>query len=71
MHRYQNADVLVTWDKAVCTHAGECVRGLPAVFNIRKTPWVNVDAATAEQIEAAIARCPSGALRFTRRGEQA
>jgi Iron-binding zinc finger CDGSH type/Divergent 4Fe-4S mono-cluster len=31
-------------------------------------PWVTIDAARADEVEAAVALCPSGALRTRRRG---
>jgi len=30
----------VTYDPKVCAHAGECVRGLPAVFDSKASPWM-------------------------------
>lgn len=42
---YVNADILVRFDPRVCIHSGNCLRGLPVVFDLRKRPWVNVDAA--------------------------
>jgi uncharacterized Fe-S cluster protein YjdI len=38
------------------------VRGLHSVFDVQARPWVNVDAATPDEIVAQIAKCPSGAL---------
>jgi hypothetical protein len=38
------------------------------VFDDSRRPWVKVDAATADEVEAAVARCPSGALRTRRIG---
>jgi hypothetical protein len=38
------------------------------VFDDGRRPWVKVDAATADEVEAAVARCPSGALRTRRIG---
>jgi uncharacterized Fe-S cluster protein YjdI len=42
------------------------VRGLPAVFDVRRPDWVRPYAATADEVEAQVRRCPSGALQFTR-----
>jgi thiosulfate/3-mercaptopyruvate sulfurtransferase len=52
----------VTFDKTVCTHSAVCLRGLPAVFDVRRKRWVDVGAASPEDIAAQVARCPSGAL---------
>ena len=56
----------MTFDPNVCIHSGECVRGLPAVFDVLRKRWIAVEGASADEIEAQIARCPSGALQFVR-----
>ncbi len=66
LQSYSAPDFTVTFDPAICTHSGKCVRGLPAVFDVRRKRWVAVEAATGEQIEAQIRKCPSGALQFVR-----
>ena len=56
----------VTFDGTRCQHSGECVRGMPSVFDVSKRPWI--DPSTADTPEAAdhlrevVGRCPSGAL---------
>jgi len=64
---YSNDEITVHWDSAKCVHCGNCVRGLPAVFNLKQSPWVNVDGATTEAIVGQVDQCPSGALAYTRR----
>lgn len=59
---YTGRRVTVTYDPVRCRHFAECVRGLPQVFDTHKRPWVNVDAAPAEQVAEIVRRCPSGAL---------
>jgi uncharacterized Fe-S cluster protein YjdI len=66
IERYSNGKITVTYDPEVCTHAGRCVKGLPAVFDAKRTPWVDIDGASAEAIEAQVAKCPSRALGFKR-----
>jgi uncharacterized Fe-S cluster protein YjdI len=66
LHIYRGRDIVVTFDRQRCTHATECVRGLPAVFATGRRPWVQPDAATAEEVAAVVMRCPSGALHFER-----
>ena len=63
---YIGADITVTFDAEVCEHSGTCVRGLPEVFDVRKRPWIEPDAASVDRVAAAVDRCPSGALRYTR-----
>ncbi len=62
MHEYKGSKIIVRFDTAVCTHSGMCVKGLPGVFDVNKKPWVNVEGAGVEEIEAQVKRCPSGAL---------
>jgi uncharacterized Fe-S cluster protein YjdI/CDGSH-type Zn-finger protein len=66
--RYGNADVEVTWEPDLCIHTGVCLRALPAVFDTSRRPWIQVDGASAEEVMAAVAKCPTGALQ-ARAGE--
>lgn len=65
---YEGETITVTFDPALCTHSARCVRGLPAVFDVRRRTWVDVTAADAAAIAAQVARCPSGALQCERKG---
>ena len=60
--RYRNGELTVIWKPSLCQHTGICARGLPAVFAPRRQPWIDMNAASSEEIEAQVARCPSGAL---------
>jgi uncharacterized Fe-S cluster protein YjdI len=64
VQEYTNATIAVRFDPRVCVHSGNCVRGLRAVFDPQRRPWVNVEAANADAIAAQIDRCPSGALTY-------
>jgi uncharacterized Fe-S cluster protein YjdI len=66
---YETPEITVTFEPDLCIHSGNCVRGLPAVFDIRRKHWVRPEAASADAVEAQIARCPSGALKSYRPGE--
>ena len=61
---YKNDKLVVRYDPGVCIHAGECVRGLPSVFNLSKKPWVDVSGASAAAIIEQVKCCPSGALTY-------
>jgi len=65
---YATDEIVVEWEPRLCYHSQNCVRSLPQVFDDSRRPWVDVDAAAAEEIEAAVALCPSGALRTRRVG---
>lgn len=66
IRHYRGETIDVTYDARRCIHAAECVRGLPAVFDTRRRPWILPSAASADEIAKVVARCPSGALHFTR-----
>ena len=65
---YGTDEIVVEWEPRLCYHSQNCVRSLPQVFDDSRRPWIAVDAASAEEVEAAVARCPSGALRTRRVG---
>jgi uncharacterized Fe-S cluster protein YjdI len=65
---YATGEIVVEWEPRLCYHSQNCVRALPQVFDDNRRPWVKADAATADEVEAAVARCPSGALRTRRTG---
>jgi len=64
---YRGPIIDATFDAEVCAHAGECVRGMPEVFNVDARPWINGDVANtpeaAQKLRDVISRCPSGALK--------
>lgn len=63
---YATEEIVVEWHPALCFHSQNCVRALPAVFDSSRRPWIDVDAATADEIEEAVDACPSSALRLRR-----
>jgi uncharacterized Fe-S cluster protein YjdI len=64
MQEYRNDKIVVRYDPEICSHAGECVRGLPSVFNVSKNPWIDVNGASANAVAEQVKRCPSGALTY-------
>jgi CDGSH-type Zn-finger protein/uncharacterized Fe-S cluster protein YjdI len=66
VHEYPGAALTVRYDARRCIHAAECARGLPAVFDPERKPWVDADGAAADEIAAVIHRCPTGALTYLR-----
>ena len=63
---YKGQEITVTYDVARCIHAAICVKRLPAVFDVNKTPWVQPDHAEADAVATVVARCPTGALHAVR-----
>lgn len=65
---YTGRDIEIGFDMKRCIHARNCFLKLPQVFDPARRPWVDPDAAPAEEIAAMIRTCPSGALTFQRSG---
>ena len=59
---YKRLELTVHWDSDLCSHCGNCITGLPQVFNLLAKPWVNIQGATAQEIKDQVSQCPSGAL---------
>ena len=64
LQTYESGDIIVTFDPNLCIHSGVCVRGLPAVFDVRRQRWVRPENAPAGQVADQVRQCPSGALQF-------
>jgi CDGSH-type Zn-finger protein/uncharacterized Fe-S cluster protein YjdI len=61
---FGSEEIKVLYDTKRCIHVAECVNGLPEVFNPKRRPWVDADAAPASEIAEVIQRCPTGALQM-------
>jgi len=61
---YAAPGIVITWEAHRCQHAGECVRGLPRVFDTRARPWIDPAGADVEAIVEVVDRCPSYALGY-------
>ena len=66
VRHYASDAIDIRYEAHRCSHAAECVRGLPAVFDTKRRPWILPSAASADEIAKVIVRCPSGALHFDR-----
>ena len=64
--KYTNGEVTIVWKNTACIHSGNCFRGLPEVFDPRKTPWITPENSTTIKIITQVENCPSGALSFYR-----
>ncbi len=64
---YPGTDIEVAFDAGRCIHARNCYLKLPRVFDPERRPWVDPDAAPADEVAAMVRTCPSGALTFVRR----
>ena len=63
---YRGPAIEVGFDIDLCIHAAECTRGLSAVFDRARQPWILLDNANAEEVSAIVERCPTGALTYHR-----
>ncbi|MFO7544433.1 MAG: (4Fe-4S)-binding protein [Trueperaceae bacterium] len=61
---YRAEGITVYFDPRACWHTGDCLRGLPHVFDVGRKPWVRADLDTPERIAEQVRACPSGALSF-------
>lgn len=58
------ATMKLSWDSEVCTHSGNCVKGLPSVFKVADGEFViDESGANDDALQKAISGCPSGALK--------
>ena len=64
---YESYQIVVHWDSDKCVHSGRCIRGLAAVFNKEKHPWIDLTGDTAEAVIGQVGHCPSGALSITKK----
>jgi CDGSH-type Zn-finger protein/uncharacterized Fe-S cluster protein YjdI len=65
-HVFASPAITVTWIRQRCIHVAECVRGLPAVFEPGRVPWVEPAQAAADRVAEIVCRCPTGALHYER-----
>jgi len=60
--KYDNGEITVVWKPGLCAHSANCVKGLPAVFDVNAQPWINMRGAGTDAIINQVSNCPSGAL---------
>ena len=61
---YESDSLKVYWKPEICEHVGECVQGLPNVFNVNHKPWISIENAETKEIMRVIDTCPSKALTY-------
>ena len=65
---YEGKQIIVLDNRGTCCHFGNCTDHLPSVFHHEGDPFVTADGAGADEIEAIVRACPSGALGFIKDG---
>lgn len=63
---YETDAIAVHWDSTRCIHTARCIEALPEAFDVSHRPWIDVTAASADALAAAVRQCPTSALRYTR-----
>ena len=62
---YAGRKITIHDNRSICSHAGFCTDRLNSVFRLKAEPWIDSDAALAEEIIETIKKCPSGALSYS------
>jgi len=63
-------DIAIHFNLGICSHSAKCIMGLPEVFDVKRKPWIDPDAADVDEIMKVVATCPSGALSYTIDGQR-
>ncbi len=67
---FESEGIAIHDNRGICSHAGRCTDGLPAVFRLKTEPWIDPSGAPPDEIIAAIRKCPSGALSYSAGGAE-
>ncbi len=59
---YEGAEISITYNPRLCSHAAECARIAGHIFDSTAKPWVQLDNGTVDEVKAVVAACPSGAF---------
>lgn len=62
--KYDGQEVDVFFNKDICTHSQNCIKGNASVFDLERRPWILPDGAATSEVMEVIDRCPSGALKY-------
>jgi len=61
---YTNGEVSIVFQPKRCYHSERCIKGLPEVFNVQNSPWIDTSGAESSRIINQVKKCPSGALTY-------
>ncbi|WP_274476098.1 (4Fe-4S)-binding protein [Mangrovimonas aestuarii] len=67
---YTNGEVTIVWKPEMCIHSGICAGGLPDVFKPKERPWIDINAASTDELVKQVKHCPSGALSYYMNAEK-
>ena len=61
---FTNGEVTIVFVPKRCFHSERCIKGLPGVFNVENSPWIDANGAETSMIISQVKKCPSGALTY-------
>ena len=61
---YKNEEITVVWKPGQCAHSTNCWKSLLGVFDPRRKPWIDMQAADTDEIIKTVGNCPSHALSY-------
>lgn len=62
---YAGKNITIHDNRAICSHAAECVDNLSSVFKLNKKPWIDPGGATLDAVIETVRKCPSGPLSYS------
>jgi uncharacterized Fe-S cluster protein YjdI len=62
--KYHGDGIDIYYNKDICAHIGNCVRGNPEIFEVGRRPWIIPDNGSVENASCVVDTCPSGALKY-------
>lgn len=62
--KYTGEDIDIFYNKDLCQHVGNCTKGSPEIFEVKRRPWILADNDSVEKAADVINTCPSGALKY-------
>jgi len=62
--KYHGDGIDIYYNKDICAHIGNCVRGNPEIFEVGRRPWIILDNGSVENASYVVDTCPSGALKY-------
>ncbi|MEI5992932.1 (4Fe-4S)-binding protein [Candidatus Enterococcus mansonii] len=65
--KYSGTELDIYYNKDICAHIGNCVRGNSAVFEVGRRPWIMTDNGSIDENIRVLDTCPSGALKYVRK----
>ncbi len=61
---YAGKNITIYDNRGICSHAGFCTSGCPAVWRMNTEPWIDPEGAEVDTVVETIRKCPSGALSY-------